>query len=81
MNWVFYSLGAVLKGRLLFRGGRTLDHTSLNQIIVDVMMVFMVLGALDFCLGGRFGLGAQFERGLQTMGPLALSMVKEAAGR
>lgn len=52
-----------------------LDHTSLNQIIVDLMMVFMVLGALDFCLGGRFGLGAQFERGLQTMGPLALSMV------
>lgn len=52
-----------------------MDHTSLNQIIVDIMMAFMVLGAVDFCLGNRFGLGAQFERGIQTMGPLALSMV------
>lgn len=52
-----------------------MDHTSLNQIIIDVMVVFMVLGALDRCLGNRFGLGAAFEEGLHTMGALTLAMV------
>lgn len=48
---------------------------SINEIIVYIMTVFMVLGALDRILGGRFGLSAQFEEGIQAMGSLALAMV------
>lgn len=52
-----------------------MDHTSINQIIVDVMVVFMVLGAVDKCLDNKFGLGSQFEEGINALGSLALSMV------
>ena len=40
-----------------------------------VMAVFSVLGALDLLFGNKFGLGAEFERGLKTFGDLALSMI------
>lgn len=43
--------------------------------ITAVMLVFSVLGALDRILGGRFGLGKEFEKGFMLMGPLALSMI------
>lgn len=46
----------------------------MNAILV-VMSVFSVLGAIDLILGNRFGLGAEFERGLKMFGPLALSML------
>ncbi len=52
-----------------------MDHTSINQIIVDIMVIFMVLGAVDKCLNNKFGLGAQFEEGINALGSLALSMV------
>ncbi|MBY6276875.1 MAG: hypothetical protein CWE10_11810 [Symbiobacterium thermophilum] len=39
------------------------------------MMIFMVLGALDRIIGNRFGLGQEFEEGINAMGPLALAMV------
>lgn len=52
-----------------------MDHTSINQIIVDVMVIFMVLGAVDRCLDGKFGLSSQFEEGFNAWGPLALGMV------
>lgn len=39
------------------------------------MAVFAVLGAIDRILGNRFGLGEEFENGIQTMGSLALAMV------
>lgn len=35
----------------------------------------MLLGAVDKCLGNKFGLGEQFEEGIMAMGSLALSMV------
>ena len=35
----------------------------------------MVLGAVDKCLNNKFGLGAQFEEGINALGSLALSMV------
>ncbi|OJG69127.1 ethanolamine utilization protein EutH [Enterococcus moraviensis] len=35
----------------------------------------MVLGAIDKCIGNKFGLGEQFEEGIMAMGSLALSMV------
>lgn len=48
---------------------------GINEIIVVVMAVFLVVGGIDRAIGNRFGLGEQFEEGLNTFGPLALSMV------
>ncbi len=48
---------------------------SINQIIVDIMVVFMVLGAIDRILGNKYGLGEQFEAGFNAMGSLALAML------
>ena len=48
---------------------------SINEIIVYLMAVFLVLGAADRILGGRFGLGEKFEEGILAMGSLALAMI------
>lgn len=48
---------------------------SINEIIIFIMAAFMLLGALDRCFGSHFGLGKQFEEGIQAMGSLALAMV------
>lgn len=48
---------------------------TINEIIVYIMTAFMVLGALDRIFGGKFGLSAQFEEGIQAMGSLALAMI------
>ena len=48
---------------------------SFHEIIIVIMAAFAVLGALDRILGNRFGLGQQFEEGIQAMGSLALAMV------
>lgn len=47
----------------------------ISTAILYIMIGFMALGALDRCLGNRFGLGAQFEAGFHAMGPLALGMI------
>ena len=48
---------------------------SAHEILIAVMAAFALLGALDRILGNRFGLGAEFENGIQAMGALALAMV------
>ncbi len=48
---------------------------SINEIIVYIMVGFMVLGAADRIIGNKFGLGEQFEEGINAMGALALAMV------
>jgi ethanolamine transporter len=48
---------------------------SINEIILYVMVLFMVIGALDKCLGNKFGYGEKFEEGFMAMGALALAMV------
>lgn len=48
---------------------------SINEIIMYIMVLFMVIGGIDKCIGNKLGLGEQFEEGLMAMGPLALSMV------
>ncbi len=50
-------------------------HMSIDQIIIDIMALFMALGALDRIFGNRFGLGEKFEEGITAMGALALSMI------
>lgn len=48
---------------------------SINEIIVYIMVVFMVLGAIDKCIGNKFGLGEKFDEGFIAMGSLAIAMV------
>ena len=47
---------------------------SFSDILFIVFAAFAVLGGLDYILSNRFGLGKAFERGIVTMGPLALAM-------
>lgn len=47
----------------------------MSQFIIYLMAVFVILGALDRILGGRLGLGQEFENGIMTFGSLALSML------
>ncbi|MDN5341194.1 ethanolamine utilization protein EutH [Oceanotoga sp. DSM 15011] len=47
----------------------------INTIIIDIMVVFMALGAIDKCLGNKFGLGEKFEEGFMAMGALTVAMV------
>lgn len=48
---------------------------SADQLLIALMAVFAVLGAADRILGNRFGIGQEFENGIQAMGSLALAMV------
>lgn len=45
------------------------------NVISIIMLVFAILGALDRILGGRFGLGKEFEKGFNLLGAMALSMI------
>lgn len=48
---------------------------GLSQIIVIIMAFALIVAALDRAIGSKFELGDQLEEGLNTFGPLALSMV------
>ena len=45
------------------------------NVVSYIMLGFSLLGALDRIAGDRFGLGKEFERGLNMFGNLALSMI------
>ena len=48
---------------------------SFDRIVLLIMALFSCLGGLDRMLGNRLGLGKSFEKGLLTVGELALSMI------
>lgn len=48
---------------------------GLNQIIVNIMVVFMLLAAVDRCLGSPMGLGTELDKGLDAIGPMCIPMV------
>lgn len=48
---------------------------GINEIIIYIMVIFMAIGAIDKCIGNKFGYGKQFEEGIMAMGSLALAMV------
>lgn len=54
-----------------------MDHLSFNQIVVDIMVLFMILGGFDRITKKKFklGLADDFEEGFQSLGALALSML------
>ncbi|MCQ4638531.1 ethanolamine utilization protein EutH [Anaerovorax odorimutans] len=53
------------------------DHLSFNQIVVDIMVLFMVLGGFDKITKKKFklGLADEFEEGFHALGALSLSML------
>ncbi|MCR6595480.1 ethanolamine utilization protein EutH [Bacillus halotolerans] len=48
---------------------------TVNDAVVCILAVFLLVGAADYCLGNRWGLGERFAEGFKAMGPLALSIV------
>ena len=47
---------------------------SFNQIVLWAIAFGALIGGLDKILGNRFGLGKEFDKGMETMGALALGM-------
>ena len=45
------------------------------SVISVIMLAFAMLGALDRICGNKLGLGEEFERGFNLLGPMALSMI------
>ncbi|MCB6992828.1 ethanolamine utilization protein EutH [bacterium 210820-DFI.6.37] len=54
-----------------------MDHLSFNQIVIDIMVLFMVLGGFDKITKKKFNLGLadEFEEGFHALGALSLSML------
>ena len=48
---------------------------TFDKFIIWLMAIGILVGAIDRLLKNKFGLGEKFEEGLNSMGPLALSMV------
>ena len=48
---------------------------TFTKILFMIFALFAVAGGVDYILSNRFGLGKAFERGITTMGPLALTMI------
>jgi ethanolamine transporter len=47
---------------------------TFSRILFIIFAIFAVVGGVDYIISNRFGLGKAFERGITTMGPLALTM-------
>ena len=48
---------------------------SVHEIVINLMVAFAVLGAIDRIIGNKFGLGKEFEEGILAMGSLAMAML------
>ncbi|WP_017756233.1 ethanolamine utilization protein EutH [Calidifontibacillus oryziterrae] len=48
---------------------------GINTVIVYIMVAFLCLGAIDKCIGNRWGYGQRFTDGFMAMGSLTLAMV------
>ncbi|WP_202077687.1 ethanolamine utilization protein EutH [Caldalkalibacillus salinus] len=47
----------------------------INDVIIYILVVFLCMGAIDYCMDNRFGLGDKFKEGFMAMGTLTLAMV------
>ena len=45
------------------------------DVIQIIILVFALLGAMDYVIGNRIGIGKEFEKGFALFAPLALSML------
>ena len=37
---------------------------SINEIIMYIMVLFMIIGGIDKCIGNKLGLGSNLRKGL-----------------
>lgn len=49
-------------------------HLTPSQIIMDIMVLFMLAGAVDSIFGNRLGMGKQFAEGFAAFGSIAVTM-------
>ncbi len=47
------------------------SHLTPSQIIIDIMVLCMLVGAIDYMLGSRWKLGSQFLEGFAAFGSIA----------
>ena len=45
------------------------------SVLTIVVFIFAIIGALDYVLGNKLGLGKEFEKGFMLLGVMALSMI------
>lgn len=50
------------------------SHLTPSQIIIDLMVICMLIGALDQIIGNKFGLGKKFLEGFAAFGSIAPTM-------
>lgn len=50
-------------------------YNRLMNVFVGIMLCFAAVGFLDKAMGGRWGLSEQFDRGLYTMGTMAIPII------
>lgn len=48
---------------------------TIHEWIMIILAFFIAFGAIDWCLGNRFGLGNEFQHGIMSMGQVALAMI------
>lgn len=47
----------------------------MEKIMLYIVGVFFIIGILDYIIGGKFNLSKGIDRGIQSMGSIALSMI------
>jgi len=50
------------------------NHLTPSQLIIDLMVLFMIIGAIDHICGNRLGLGSQFMEGFAAFGSIAVTI-------
>ena len=51
-----------------------ISNSSINSVIILIMMIFMLVGAIDKIRGNKLKKKKKFDEGFNAMGPLAASM-------
>ena len=45
------------------------------NVLTIIILVFSVLGGIDYIFGSKLGIGKEFEKGFHLFGPMSLSML------
>ena len=49
-------------------------HLTPSQMIIDLMIICMIVGLIDYIFGNKKGLGSRFTEGFAAFGSIALTM-------
>ena len=45
------------------------------NVLSIIIVIFSILGAVDYILNNRFGIGKEWEKGFHLIGTMSLSMI------